>query len=228
VALRSSSLAGNHWSTVAAQRLDASGAPAWPGGAEVRTVDSASEPLFLACGLSSRGEALVLSQRSAYLDVSWLDPRSGAAIPGASAERAEPFSPVVGPGLAPALELQPLLDGSVAVRADGTFRRAYGRLATLSSPLPAWLAERARFTFRFTRGNAGYAALPAAGEASQDCSQRIELLSPSGRLCGRVVLREAGGPCTTGAVDQGWDGTVVQQSGKDACVHRFWPRLLAR
>lgn len=228
VALRSSALAGNHWSSVEAQRLDASGAPAWPGGAEVRTVDSASEPLFLAGGVSARGEALVLSQRSASLDVSWLDPRTGAAIPGSSAERAEAFSGVTGDGIAPALELHPLLDGSIAVRSDGTFRRAYGRLATRSSPLPAWLGERARFTFRFTRGDAGYAAFPPAGEASADCSQRVELLSPGGRLCGRVVLREGGGSCTTGVVDQGWDGTVVQQSGRDACVHRAWPRLLAR
>jgi hypothetical protein len=228
VALRSSALAGNHWSSVVAQRLDASGTAAWPGGAPVRTVDSASEPLFLAAGVSARGEALVLSQRSAFLDVAWLEPRTGAPIPGASAERAERFSGVTGEGLAPAVELHPLLDGSVAVRSDGTFRRAYARLATLSSPLPAWLAERARFTFRFTRGNAGYAALPPAGEASADCAQRIDLVSPTGRLCGRVVLREGGGACTTGAVDQGWDGTVVQQSAKDACTHHVWPKLLAK
>lgn len=44
----------------------------------------------------------------------------------------------------------------------------------------------------------------------------------------RVVLREAGTGCTTGAVDQGWDGTVVQQSGKDACTYRYWPGLLGR
>ncbi|HEY6005355.1 MAG TPA: hypothetical protein VIV57_20925 [Anaeromyxobacter sp.] len=228
VALRSSALAGNHWSSVEAQRLDASGAPAWPGGADVRTVDSASEPLFLAGGVSVRGEALVLSQHSASLDVSWLDPRTGAPIPGSSAERAEPFSGVTGDGIAPAVELHPLLDGSIAVRSDGTFRRSYARLATLSSPLPAWLAERARFTFRFTRGGAGYAALPPAGEASADCAQRIELVSPSGRLCGRVVLREGGGACTTGTVDQGWDGTVVQQSGRNSCHYRWWPRLLAK
>jgi hypothetical protein len=32
--------------------------------------------------------------------------------------------------------------------------------------------------------------------------------------------------CSTGAIDQGWDGTVVQQSGKDACTYRWWPGLL--
>jgi hypothetical protein len=34
------------------------------------------------------------------------------------------------------------------------------------------------------------------------------------------------GPCTTGAIDQGWDGTVVQQASADACTYRWWPRML--
>ncbi len=72
---------------------------------------------------------------------------------------------------------------------------------------------------------AAVAFLP--GQASADCAQSIDLIAPSGRLCGRVTLRESGSGCTTGAVDQGWDGTVVQQSGHDACTFRWWPRLLA-
>ncbi|HEY6100513.1 MAG TPA: hypothetical protein VIW03_13845 [Anaeromyxobacter sp.] len=228
VALRSSALAGNHWSSVASQRFDAAGIPLWPGGVKVRIVPSSTEPIFLAGGVCTGGQALVVSQHSAWLDVSWLDARTGAAIPGSGADQAERSSDVVGDGFPPDVRLVPLLDGSLAVRAEGTFRRVYPRLATTTAPLPAWLADRASFTFRFTRGNAGYAAFPPPGQASADCTQRIDLVSPSGRLCGRVVLREDGSSCTTGAVDQGWDGTVVQQSGKDGCTHRFWPRLLAR
>ncbi len=228
VATRSSALGGNHWSSVAASRFDATGLPAWPGASRITTDESASEPMFLAGGVSVRGEAVALSQDSAFLDVSWLDARTGAVLAGASADKAERSAGVVGDTLQPALDLVPLLDGSLAVRSDGTFRRTYAHLATTSSPLPAWLAERAAFTFRFTRGNAGYAAFPPAGQSSPDCTQRIDLVSPGGRLCGRVVLREEGSGCTTGAVDQGWDGTVVQQSGKDPCAYRFWPRLLAR
>jgi hypothetical protein len=226
--LRSSTVAGNHWSSVRAQRFDAWGAPAWPGPATVRVVPSPTEPLFLVGGVSSRGEALVLSQRSAWLDVSWADAGAGAPVAGASAEEAERAAGVVGAALAPALEAQPLLDGSIAIRSDGTYRRVYAPLATTSSPLPDWLAQRAACTVRATRGAAGYAALPPPGEASGDCAQRVDLLSPSGRLCGRAVLREAGGTCTTGAVDQGWDGTVVQQSARDACTYFVWPRLLGR
>jgi hypothetical protein len=41
-----------------------------------------------------------------------------------------------------------------------------------------------------------------------------------------VTLREEGTGCTTGALDQGWDGTVVQQTAHGACGYRWWPRLL--
>jgi hypothetical protein len=229
LALRSSLLAGNHWSTVAAARFAASGAPSWPGGSvRIRIVPAPTEPLFLAGGASARGELLVLSQSAASLDVTWIQPSSGAPIPGASAERAEAAAGVVGAGLAPQLELHPLLDGSLAVRSDGTYRRAYLPLATASSPLPAWLADRAASTLRITRGNAGYALFPPAGQPSADCAQRIDLVSRSGRLCGRVVLRQRAASCTTGVVDQGWDGTVVQQSAQDACTFRWWPRLLGK
>jgi hypothetical protein len=175
--------------------------------------------------VSRRGDALVLAQDSASLDASWLD---GGGHGVAAADRGERWEPVVGPGLAHALELVPLLDASLALRSDGIFRRAYGHHATASAPLPGWLAARAAWTIRFTRGNAGYAAFPPPGQPSDDCTQRVEVLSPGGRLCGRVVLREEGRGCLTRVADQGWDGTVVQQSSADACLYRWWPGLLGR
>jgi hypothetical protein len=223
--VRWTSVFGNHWSGVTAHRFDGAGAPSWPGGVVVGTDDSASEPFFLGAGVSRRGDALVLAQDSASLDASWLD---GGGHGVAAADRGERWEPVVGPGLAHALELVPLLDASLALRSDGTFRRAYPHLATTSAPLPAWLAARAAWTIRFTRGNAGYAAFPPPGLPSDDCTQRVEVLSPGGRLCGRVVLREEGRGCLTRAADQGWDGTVVQQSSADACRYRWWPGLLGR
>jgi hypothetical protein len=225
VVVRSTHLRGNHWSVVDAHRFAGGGQARWPGGVAVGSDDSAMEPMFLGGGVSTRGESLVLAQDSAFLDASWLD-ADGHGL--AASDREERSDDVVGPGVEHAIDVVPLLDGGVAVRSDGTFRRAYAHLATTSSPLPGWLAERAASTFRFTRGEAGYAVFPAAGRPSADCTQRIDLVSPTGRLCGRVVLREEGSACTTGAVDQGWDGTVVQQSGRSACAYRVWPRLLAR
>ncbi len=215
--------AHNHWSSVRAQRLDAAGAPRWTD--PVRLASRSDPVLFLAAGVSRAGEALALWQHSAYLDLAWVD-AGGATV--ASAELGERAVDVLGTdALSPALELVPLLDGSVAVRADGSLRRLYPRLATSSAPLPAWLGARADWSFRFARGNRGYALFPPAGQPSPGCAQTIELRAPSGRLCGQVVLRDPqGGACVTGVVDQGWDGTVVQQASEDACSWRFWPGLL--
>jgi hypothetical protein len=109
---------------------------------------------------------------------------------------------------------------------DGQLRRAYGHLALASSTLPAWLADRALWSFRFTRGNRGYALFPPPDGAASTCTPAIELRAPSGRLCGRVTLPADAGSC--GGVDQGWDGSVIQQRGLGACRYRLWPALLAR
>jgi hypothetical protein len=106
-----------------------------------------------------------------------------------------------------------------------TLRLAHHSLAREDPP--AWLTSREGWTFRFTRGNRGYASFEPAGRSAPDCTQRIDLVSPGGRLCGRITLREEGSGCVTGNLDQGWDGTVVQQSATDACSFRWWPRLLA-
>jgi hypothetical protein len=224
VVTRMTSLGGNHWSRVDAHRFAASGDHA---DAAVEVVPSPSEPLFFGGGVSTSGDALVLAQHSAQLDVAWIARGASGPIAAATAERVEDSAAVVGAGLTHALDLLPLLDGGVAVRSDGTWRRRYDHLATVSGALPDWLAQRPDWSFRFTRGNRGHAAFPPPGRASADCTQSIDLVSPSGLLCGRVTLREEGSGCTTGVVDQGWDGTVVQQSGNDPCTYRWWPRLLA-
>lgn len=216
----------NHFTTLEAQRFDASGAPRWP--ENLRLAGNGDHSFqFLGAGVSTQGECLALWQHSADVDVLWVD-RAGATA--AAETRAERADGVIGSASYRAyrLELAPLLDGGLALRADGTFQRTYPRLATRSAPLPGWLAARAGWTYRFTRGNRGYALFPPAGEPQPTCDRAIELLAPSGRLCGRVTLRGAGAPCTSGAVDQGWDGTVVQQRVKDGCDYRFWPGLLAR
>jgi hypothetical protein len=130
------------------------------------------------------------------------------------------------------IELAPLLDGSIAVRAAGTeWTRRYRHLADRSEPGPAWLTGRSQWTFRNTRGNRGYAFFPQSGwrgETSADCSQAVELRAPSGRLCGEVTLMNPGGPCRTGYADQGWDGTVIERNARETCAYRWWPRLLAK
>ncbi len=214
----------NHWSDVEAQRFDASGRARW--GANLRFGASDQHAIaFLGTGISTVGESLTLWQHSAQLDAWWID---GGGNTVASEVRAEDFATAIGSATLQAHDLQlvPLLDGALALRSDGSFRRLYPHLATRSAPLPGWLADRAGWVLRFTRGARGYALLPPAGQPSPDCAQALELRSSSGRLCGRVRLLGGGGACTTGAVDQGWDGTVVQQRAQGGCRYRFWPGLL--
>jgi hypothetical protein len=103
----------------------------------------------------------------------------------------------------------------------------FPRLGNTSAPAPEWLASRNGWRFRFTRGNRGYAFFPPPGQQLADCDPGLEIRAPSGRLCGTIAFREEGGACTTATLDQGWDGTVVQQSARDGCSYRWWPRLLA-
>jgi hypothetical protein len=171
-----------------------------------------------AVGVSNRGEALVVGNESDQSFVTWLERDGRVAV-----ERT-PAAPNDGDFG----EAFPLLDGSLAVtRSWLDWSRRFERLATASGPAPAWLAERRGATFRFTRGNRGYAVFPRDDLESSDCSVAIELLAPSGRRCGTVTLLSDGTSCTTAPVDQGWDGTVVQKVRADRCTHRWWPRLLA-
>jgi hypothetical protein len=216
----------NHFTILEAQRFDAAGKPRWSpsvrfGGNQEHSFD------FVGAGVSTLGEVAAIWSDSAFVDVVWLD-ATGAVVAGAT--RQEFASDALGPSATPpsTVELVPLLDGGLAVRANGVFQSQYPHLATATAPLPAWLAARAAQAFRITRGNLGYAVFPQAGEVAPSCDQVIELLAPSGRLCGRVTLQGAGSTCTTGEVDQGWDGTVVQERAQAGCAWRFWPGLLAR
>jgi hypothetical protein len=213
----------NHFTSVRTQRFDEAGLARWPelvnaGGSGDHSIE------YLATGVSRQGESLSLWQRSAFLQLAWQN-TAGEVV--AADMGTEHYFDVFGStAFRPyELELVPLLDGALALRVDGVFKRRYDHLALASSPLPDWLSARAGGTFRFTRGNRGYAAFPPPGQASADCAPSIELLAPSGRLCGRVTV-PGGAGCTTGQLDQGWDGTVVQQRAAGGCQYRFWPGLL--
>jgi hypothetical protein len=174
-----------------------------------------AEPM--AAGASTRGDALVLMPAQAEWRPTWISPEGRFVTDGTDRHEVVPLAPV---------SLAPLLDGGLALAVSGRWARVYDHLGRASAPAPAWLAERAAWAYRPTRGGRGYALLEPAGASAPGCTQRIDLVAPSGRLCGRVTLREDAAGCTTGALDQGWDGTVVQQSGTDACAFRWWPGLL--
>jgi len=82
-------------------------------------------------------------------------------------------------------------------------------------------------------GGKGYAVLPRP-EDSASCEQRIEVISPSGQVCGSATFSLGGGACKTGTIIVGYDGTVVQQGPREreicsandhvcTCAYRYWP-----
>ena len=67
-----------------------------------------------------------------------------------------------------------------------------------------------------------------------NCQQTVDVISPSGQLCGSSSFAIGGGSCTTMSIRVGYDGTVVQQGPKEretcqynahvcTCTWRYWP-----
>lgn len=171
-------------------------------------------------GVSNRGEALVLDTSGTFgaAVASWFHADGTLAV-----QPGEEFIDVGG------AQLAPLLDGSLALRNPSlAWTRRFAHLAAGSEGAPAWLVSRTGWRIRFTRGNQGYALFPPEGQQLANCDPALELRAPSGRLCGTISFRVEGGGCTSGALDQGWDGTVVQQLSQGGCSYRWWPRLLQR
>jgi hypothetical protein len=217
-------IGGNHSSRSTASRFAASGAPVHP--QQQVLADPGPTIAFLGAGVSRSGEMIVTQRVPGTLVWRWLA-RDGSPI--ASGEALQ-----LDIGANDPVHLEPLLDGGVAARFDGAWSAVIPHLGTTAAPAPAWLSARRGTTLRFTRGNRGYAILPPRGEALPACAQVVELRAPSGLLCGRVAIRDGEDSCVGGAVEQGWDGTLIQQSPRDrcsgpscTCTVRTWPRLLA-
>jgi hypothetical protein len=168
-------------------------------------------------GVSTRGEALIIgSDVGRATTVMWLA-RDGQTVAGPTTIALGDFR-----------VLEPLLDGSFAVRTfrDGRVARIGHLGTTIDDTAPPWLAARAQQPFALLPDRRGYAVYPRTDAASPKCPAMIELLAPSGRRCGTVTVRDDGGACTTGPLNQGWDGTIVQKVRADECTYRWWPRLL--
>ena len=109
-------------------------------------------------------------------------------------------------------------------------------LATASSAAPDWLQARPNVRLHMVRGGKGYAVLPVEAQDAQDCVQSVEVVSPSGKSCGTTSFRAASGPCRTGPITVGYDGTVMQLApdpdpahqewfGQGTCYWHWWPGL---
>lgn len=230
VASGARTLGGNHWWSLRAVRVGPDGAIR----ASPAVADGPDGPWYLVAGVSVAGDAVAgWRQDGGEEMLQWLG--AGGAPVGAALDDGSASALVAGGPLDVDLSTAPLLDGGVALRVGGAWRWTYPRLGT-RAPAPAWLAARPGTTLRRTRGDRGYALLPAAGGAASPCTTTVELRAPSGRLCGTIAVRQGGASCAAPPVEQGRDGTLVVGSAADGCDAATgactcsawaWPRLLA-
>jgi hypothetical protein len=221
---------GNHWFELLAERRDAAGAPV-SGPARVTNGADPTAPMFFGGAVSTTGATLAVWGEQGTTRVAWLGGDGAlAGEPGDDVPAAD-----LGLGFGAALELAPLLDGTVALRSDGAWRRRWAPAATTGTAVPAWLAEHPDVHVRHVRGGTAYALVPDPVPAAAPCAQRVELRNAEGRLCGAVTVTSGAGACATGRVEVGRDGTLVQETppaqeacagGACSCSVRFWPGLL--
>lgn len=217
---------------VFAERFAADGSTSAPAKLRLGGWSGPANPAFAVGGVSTLGDGLVLWNRGPLRELVWI---AGSGELTSSIFDDDPFTvQPSGSGATPSYRLAPLLDGSIVLQEAGQWTRRYAHRATSGAPAPDWLVTRPGTALRFTRGNRGYALMPAPRTTVAPCEQRVEIFAPSGLHCGTVAFREGDASCTTGTIDEAWDGTVVQQSARDGCSgtsctcsHRWWPGLLA-
>jgi hypothetical protein len=154
------------------------------------------------------------------------------------------------PGVSTWFETSPLLEGNLALRrmdapsnAFSEERRTSQWLLVLPSgtaradPAPDWLKQRPDTHLELSRSRQAYAFLPWAADAPA-CSQRVEVVSPTGRSCGNLEFGVDGNACRTRELRLGIDGTVMQMLPADrernepsgspvyTCTLRYWPAAL--
>jgi hypothetical protein len=113
--------------------------------------------------------------------------------------------------------------------------RQFEPLVAASAPAPDWLVARPETRIHMAHGGHAYAMLPLPGQNASVCSQRIEVVSPTGKSCGFASFDISASACTTQSLDVGYDGTVVQQLPREmehndptgatnsSCTWRYWP-----
>lgn len=132
--------------------------------------------------------------------------------------------PGVPAGVTPVL--RPLLHTpGVALKSAGAWRAQLQSSATVGPP-PAWLVATGDSDLAIVRNRTGYAVTPPPGVASPTCTQAVEVRTPTGRLCGRVHLRQGGSACTTAPIRIGKDGSVIERVAGATCSYRVWPGML--
>ena len=101
------------------------------------------------------------------------------------------------------------VDSGLFVALGGAWKLQLDALSTTTAPAPDWLASRPDTDLHMVRGGIAYGVLHPAN--ASDCSNTIDIVAASGKVCGSQVFRAPAGVCAVQTIRIGWDGTVVQQ-----------------
>jgi hypothetical protein len=213
-----------HW-WVTVHRFDAQGERVAPP-SDVLEGPAATSPRTIGVGAATDGSALVVVGGDPFgepdaLHGLWVDPR-GRRVTDAFRIAAASSA---------GLLVRPLLDGSVAVRADGAWRARIRNRSTAVRDPPAWLANLSgkEFQLRKHGGSSGsYVVLfDSRFGGTPRCAPLVEIRAPAGNRCGTLAVPES-----VQRADVGEDGTLIWlRSGPPCsfglCCHwRWWTGLL--
>lgn len=178
-------------------------------------------PARIATAVTPQGSGFVMWDNGSELRAIWSDadgnPIGGTfGLPGrwGSGQKAGAFA---------------MIDGSVAIQANGQWLAVVPALQQTWGDAPSWLATRPNTQLYIVRGGAAYAlTFPLVNGGPL----HMALFAPAGNRCGGFDLDEpAGGSGLQG--DLGRDGTVVltasggpQSTAYSTCRYRFYPALL--
>ncbi|MFL5310136.1 MAG: hypothetical protein ACJ79H_06720 [Myxococcales bacterium] len=213
-----------HW-WITTHRFDAAGERVGPP-SDVLEGSIETRPQSFAVGAATDGSALVVVGGEPFGDPDslygiWIDDRGNRVGDAFQVTAAK----------ADGLLIRPLLDGSVAVRAEGMWRaRIANRARTVRDP-PAWLSALAGRDFQLRkhrRVNRGYVVLfDPQLVPSRGCKPLVDIRAPAGNRCGTLAVAES-----VVRADVGEDGTLIWFRGGPPCSFgiccqwRWWTGLL--
>jgi hypothetical protein len=98
-------------------------------------------------------------------------------------------------------------------------------------PPPAWFldAKPQNVTMQMVRNGRAYGLISAA--SSPDCTTTVEVVSPTGKSCGKASFSAGPGGCFSASASIGYDGTLVQRvppadgvctGGLCVCTWHWW------
>jgi hypothetical protein len=120
---------------------------------------------------------------------------------------------VISTGGTSAFSMQALIGGGVAVMQDEVWRAVVPSGVSAAQSPPVWLRDRTARDLSIVRGRRAYAFTSRGGAST------VEVVSPSGKLCGTLAL--SGNDAFIGG-----DGTVITITGDGGCTRTWWSALL--